>query len=215
MCTVSSLDLFDTRLLYTALVALVAAQRLAELAVSRRNERRLRTRGAVEAGSGHYPWMVALHTAFLVSCLAEVWLLGRPFVPWLAGPALAVLALASALRYWTLRTLGERWSTRVLVLPDAPPVVGGPYRFLRHPNYLAVVLEIAALPLVHTAWATALLFSAANGFLLRLRIRTEEQALAGGDPGSTGSGSPYARAFAGRPRLIPRPGDGGRGAEGP
>lgn len=209
MDAVLGLDLLDTRVLYTALVALVAAQRLAELAVSRRNERRLRERGAVEVGSGHYPWMVALHTAFLVSCPAEVWLLERPLVPWLAAAALAVLVAASALRYWTLRTLGPRWSTRILVLPGAPPVVDGPYRFVRHPNYLAVVLEIAALPLVHTAWATALSFSVANGLLLRVRIRAEEAGLCEGD----GSGSAYARAFADRPRWIPRPGSGG-GAEG-
>lgn len=168
-----------TRLLFTGLVALVAAQRLAELAVSRRNEARLRTRGAVEVGAGHYPWMVALHTAFLAACLAEVWLLRRPLVPALAAGALAVVLAASALRVWTLATLGGRWTTRVLVLPDEEPVTGGPYRYLRHPNYLAVVLEVAALPLVHTAWATALAVSAANAVLLRVRIRAEEGAWRG------------------------------------
>lgn len=165
-----------TRLLYTGLVVLVALQRLAEVAVSRRNEARLRARGAVEAGAGHYPVMVALHTAFLAACVAEVRLLERPFVPALATGALAVLLAASALRAWTLATLGGRWTTRVLVLPDEEPVAAGPYRHLRHPNYLAVVLEVAALPLVHTAWATALAFSAANAVLLRVRIRTEERA---------------------------------------
>lgn len=193
----------DTRLLFTVLVALVALQRLAELAVSRRNERRLRAAGAVEAGAGHYPVMVALHTAFLVSCLAEVWLLPRPFVPALAVVALGVLAAASALRYWTLRTLGGRWSTRVLVPPGAPPVVDGPYRYLRHPNYLAVVLEIAALPLVHTAWLTALVFSLANGVLLRVRIAAEEAALSSDASDASGTSS-YERAFAGRRRLVPR-----------
>ena len=167
----------DTRVLYTVLVVLVALQRLAELALSRRNERRLRSRGAVEAGAGHYPWMVALHTLFLASCVAEVWWLGRPFVPALAGAALAVLLAATGLRVWTLRTLGGRWTTRVLALPDEPLVAGGPYRYLRHPNYLAVVLEVAALPLVHTAWATAVVFSALNTVLLRVRIRVEERAL--------------------------------------
>lgn len=165
-----------TRLLYTGLVALVALQRLAELTVSRRNEVRLRSRGAVEAGAGHYPVMVALHTGFLAACAAEVWLLDRPFVPALAAAALAVLLAASALRAWTLATLGGRWTTRVLVLPGEEPVTGGPYRHLRHPNYLAVVLEVAALPLVHTAWLTALVFSAADALLLWVRIRTEEGA---------------------------------------
>lgn len=165
-----------TRLLYTGLVVLVALQRLGELAVSRRNEARLRSRGAVEAGAGHYPVMVALHTGFLAACAAEVWLLDRPFVPALAAAALAVLLAASALRVWTLATLGGRWTTRVLVLPEEDPVTGGPYRHLRHPNYLAVALEVAALPLVHAAWLTALVFSAAGALLLRVRIRAEERA---------------------------------------
>jgi len=165
-----------TRLLFTGLVVLVAAQRLGELAVSRRNEAELRARGAVEVGAGHYPVMVALHTLFLVSCVAEVWLLRRPLVPALAAGALAVLLAASALRAWTLATLGGRWTTRVLVLPDEEPVKAGPFRYLRHPNYLAVVLELAALPLVHTAWGTALAFSAADAVLLRVRIRAEERA---------------------------------------
>lgn len=166
----------ETRTLFTGLVALVAVQRLMELRVSRRNEARLRERGAEEAGAGHYPWMVILHTAFLVSCVAEVHLLGRPFVAPLAGVALIVLAAATLLRWWTLRTLGRRWTTRVLVVPGESPVTAGPFRFLRHPNYLAVVLEVAALPLVHTAWLTALAFTAANALLLRVRIRAEEGA---------------------------------------
>jgi methyltransferase len=174
---VPSLPLGDSRLLYTVLVALVAVQRLVELRVSKRHERSLRERGAVEAGAGHYPVMVALHTLFLVACVAEVWWLGRPFVPWLGWPALAVLAAAQGLRYWTISTLGERWTTRVLVPPEEPLVAGGPFRFVRHPNYLAVALEIAALPLVHAAWLTALVFSLANAVLLRVRIGVEEKAL--------------------------------------
>lgn len=173
-------DAMDSRLLYTVLVLLVAVQRLVELAVSKRHERSLRARGAVEAGAGHYPVMVALHTLFLVSCVAEVWLLGRPFVPWLGWAALAVLAAAQGLRYWTISTLGERWTTRVLVPPGEPLETGGPFRYLRHPNYLAVALEIAALPLVHAAWLTAVVFSFANALLLRVRIGVEERALAAG-----------------------------------
>ncbi len=168
---------FDTRLLFTVLVAVVAGQRLLELRVARRNERRQRAAGGVEAGAGHYPVMVALHTLFLVSCVAEVWLLPRPFVPWLAGAMLLVLVVASALRWWVVRTLGGAWTTRVIVVPGAPLAASGPFRFLRHPNYLAVALEIAALPLVHTAYWTAAAFSVANGALLAVRIRTEEEAL--------------------------------------
>lgn len=183
---VPALPLGDSRVLYTLLVALVAVQRLVELRVSKRHERALRARGAVEAGAGHYPVMVALHTLFLAACVAEVWGLGRPFVPWLGGPALAVLLLAQALRYWTISTLGDRWTTRVLVPPGEPPVTGGPFRLLRHPNYLAVALEIAALPLAHSAWLTALLFSLANALLLRVRIGVEERAL-GLAPGPGGA----------------------------
>lgn len=185
----------DTRLLYTLLVAAVAVGRLIELRIAERHRRSLLAGGAFEAGAGHYPWMVALHTAFLIACPLEVWLLDRPFLPGLAGAMLVVLALAVALRWWVIATLGQRWTTRILCLPGAPPVTGGPYRLLRHPNYLAVVAEIAALPLVHTAWITALVFSLLNAWLLRVRIRAEEAALA--------SVSDYDSVFAGRPRLVP------------
>lgn len=185
----------DTRLLYTFLVAAVAAGRLIELRIAERHRRSLLARGGFEAGAGHYPWMVALHTAFLFACPLEVWLLDRPFIPLLAAAMLALLLGAVALRWWVIATLGERWTTRILILPGAPPVTGGPYRVLRHPNYLAVVTEIAALPLVHTAWITALAFSVLNIWLLRVRIRAEEAALAGA--------SDYDEAFAGRPRLLP------------
>jgi methyltransferase len=185
----------DTRLLYTLLVAAVAAGRLVELRIAERHRRSLLARGGVEAGVGHYPWMVALHTAFLIACPLEVWLLDRPFIPGLAAAMLVLLALAVALRWWVIATLGERWTTRILFLPGASPITGGPYRFLRHPNYLAVAAEIAALPLVHTAWVTALVFSALDAWLLRVRIRAEEAALA--------SSSDYAAVFADRPRLLP------------
>lgn len=176
----------DTRTLFTALLALVALQRLFELVLSRRNERWVRERGGYEVGAGHYPAMVALHAAFLVSCLAEVWLLERPFAPPLAAAMVTVLVVATALRYWAIRSLGRRWTTRVLVLPGAEPVRDGPYRFLPHPNYLAVVLEIAALPLVHTAWITAVVFTAANAALLRVRVRVEGRGLREAPPPAEG-----------------------------
>lgn len=177
----------DTRLLYTLLVAAVAAGRLIELRIAERHRRSLLARGGFEAGAGHYPWMVALHTAFLISCPLEVWLLDRPFIPLLAGIMLVLLIGAVALRWWVIATLGERWTTRIVCLPGAPPITGGPYRILRHPNYLAVAAEIAALPLVHAAWITALAFSVLNAWLLRVRIRAEEAAL--------GSVSDYKAAF--------------------
>lgn len=145
--------------------------------LSRRHERALRARGAVETGAGHYPLMVAVHVAVLGGAAAEVLLCDRPFLPWLGWPMVALVAATMALRYWVVATLGERWATRVLVLPDAPLVAAGPFRFLPHPNYLAVAIEVAALPLVHTAWVTALVCGVANLLVLALRIRVEDAAL--------------------------------------
>jgi methyltransferase len=185
----------DTRLLYTLLVAAVAAGRLVELRIAGRNRRRLLARGGVEVAPGHYRWMVLQHAAFLISCPLEVWLLDRPFIPPLAAAMLLLVVLATALRYWVIRTLDGRWTTRIVVLPGTPPVVGGPYRLIRHPNYLAVCAEIAALPLVHTAWLTAVVFSVLNALVLRVRIRAEEKALA--------SVSSYGEVFADRGRMLP------------
>ncbi|HEX4964858.1 MAG TPA: isoprenylcysteine carboxylmethyltransferase family protein [Thermoanaerobaculia bacterium] len=186
----------DTRFLYTLFVALVALGRLAELRIAARNRRNLLARGGVEVAPEHYPYMVGLHTALLLSCPLEVWLLlGRPFVPLLAGAMLLVLVLAAALRWWVISTLAGRWTTCIVVLPGVPPVTGGPYRFLRHPNYLAVILEIVSLPMVHTAWLTAIVFSLANGLLLRVRIRAEEAGLS--------RASDYDATLGDRPRLLP------------
>ncbi len=167
----------DSRIAYMVLIALIAIQRVWELGVSTRHFRALKARGAVEVGGGHYPWMVTLHTAFLVSCVAEVWLLDRPWRPVMAVFAMLILGAALMLRWWTLATLGERWTTRVVVVPGEELVTSGPYRWLRHPNYLVVVLEIAAIPMVHCAWLTAAVFTIANLVLLRERIRVEEGAL--------------------------------------
>ncbi|MFI5759030.1 isoprenylcysteine carboxyl methyltransferase family protein [Streptomyces sp. NPDC051569] len=163
---------------YTVLVLAVGAERVAELVVARRNARWSLERGAVERGQGHYPTMVVLHTALLLGCLLEVWLADRPFDPALGWPMFAVAAAAQVLRWWCIRTLGPRWNTRVLVVPGLPLVSGGPYRLMRHPNYVAVVAEGLALPLVHGAWLTALLFTGCNAALLTVRIRCENRALA-------------------------------------
>ncbi|MFL6195717.1 MAG: isoprenylcysteine carboxyl methyltransferase family protein [Thermoanaerobaculia bacterium] len=185
----------DYRVLFSLLVMLVAASRLVELRISSRNRQNLLARGGVEAAPEHYRWMVLLHTAFLISCVVEVWGLDRPFIPALGFPMLILAVLATGLRYWVIRTLGGRWTTRIVVLPGAPPVTGGPYRALRHPNYLAVITEMFALPMVHTAWITAVVFSVLNGLLLRVRIRAEEAALS--------RVSEYGTVFADRSRLIP------------
>lgn len=162
---------------FTLLVLAVGAERVAELVVARRNARWSLARGAVEAGQRHYPAMVALHTGLLVGCLAEVRLAGRSFDPALGWAMAAVVVAAQALRWWCIRTLGPRWNTRVLVVPDLPLVASGPYRRLSHPNYVAVVAEGLALPLVHGAWVTALIFTVLNAALLTVRIRCENRAL--------------------------------------
>jgi methyltransferase len=167
----------DSRVLYSLLIGCIAAQRLVELRLSRRHLRALLARGGFEAAPRHYRAMVLLHGAFLAACLLEVWFLRRPFLPLLAAAMAALLVAAAALRVWAIATLGERWTTRIVCLPGAPRVVAGPYRFLRHPNYLAVVTEMAALPLLHGAWLTAVVFSAANAAVLAVRIPAEEAAL--------------------------------------
>ena len=183
---------------YLALLALLSAERLVELWLSRRNARLAFARGAVEVGQFHYRIMAALHTAFLISCALEVWLWHRPFPGALGWAALGAVFLAQALRYWAIFTLGDRWNTRVIVLPNLPPVTTGPYRFLRHPNYLAVVIEMVAIPMVHGAWLTAVVFSLANAALLAVRIRAEEKAL----------GPAWEAAFARLPRFLPGSGHG-------
>lgn len=164
-------------LLFTALVVAVALERLAELRVSSRNIRAERGRGGVERGLGHYPVMVVLHTGLLVGALVEVVVTDRDFYGWLGWPMLALVLGAQGLRWWCITTLGAQWSTRVVVVPGVQLARSGPYRWLRHPNYLAVVVEGVTLPLVHTAWVTALLFTAANALLLRTRVRCENAAL--------------------------------------
>jgi len=163
---------------YLALIAAVAVERLVELVVSKRNLAWSLARGGTEYGFGHYPFMVVLHIGLLVACVLEPLLLERPFIPALGWPMLAVVFAAQALRWWCISTLGPQWNTRVIVIPGASRVVGGPYRWLPHPNYVAVVLEGFALPLVHTAWLTAAVFTVLNALLLRTRLRVENTALA-------------------------------------
>jgi methyltransferase len=163
--------------LYTVLVGLVALERLAELVVAKRNLTWSLERGGRETGFSHYPFMVVLHTGLLAGCLVEVLLGDRPFVP-SVGWLMLVLVLASqALRWWCIRTLGRQWNTRIVVVPGLPRVAGGPYRLFSHPNYVAVVVEGFALPLVHDAWTTALVFTVLNAALLTVRIRAENRAL--------------------------------------
>jgi methyltransferase len=156
-----------------ALLSFVTAQRLGELVYARRNEARLRARGAVEHAPEHYWLIVALHGAWL----AGLWLTAteKPVDPaWLI-----VFVVLQVLRLWVLATLKERWTTRIIVLPDAPLVSHGPYRFIRHPNYAIVVAEIFVLPMAFGLYAYALAFSLLNAAVLGIRIRAESRALQG------------------------------------
>jgi methyltransferase len=163
---------------YYALVVATCLERLAELVVATRNARWSFGRGGVETGRGHYPAMVVLHTGLLAGCLVEPWAAHRSFVPWLGVPMLVLAVAAQGLRWWCIRTLGPRWNTRVIVVPGLPLVEGGPYRWFRHPNYVAVVLEGIALPLAGSAWITAVVFNGLNAVLLTVRLRCETAALA-------------------------------------
>jgi methyltransferase len=162
---------------YYLLILAISAERLVELIVSKRNARWAFAHGGREFGRSHYPIMVTVHIALLVGCVVEVWALQRPFIAWLGWPMLALTALSQALRWWCVATLGRRWNTLVIVLPQTPLVRRGPYKWLHHPNYVAVVVEGAALPLVHTAWLTAVCFTLLNALLLTVRIRVENVAL--------------------------------------
>ena len=154
------------------ILLLVAAQRLAELVWAERNTRRLKARGAHEAGAAHYPLFVLLHASWLAAIALSVPWDREPF--W---PLLGVFVVLQIMRLWVIATLGSYWTTRIITLEGARLVRGGPYRFVRHPNYWIVVGEIAVLPLAFGAWGIALIFSALNALLLRHRIRIEEATL--------------------------------------
>lgn len=162
---------------YTLLIAPIAIERIAELVVSKRNWAWSRERGASELGVGHYPAMVVLHVGLLVGCVVEPLVADRPFIPALGWPMLVVVLAAQGLRWWCIIALEHQWNTRVIVIPGAPRVTGGPYRLIPHPNYVAVVVEGIALPLAHSAWVTALAFTVLNAALLRTRVRIEDSAL--------------------------------------
>lgn len=164
--------------LYVVFVLLTGGERIWELLVSTRNARAAFAAGGVEYGRSHFPFMVALHTLFLLACIVEAFF--RPFVPALGIPMLGIALLCQAGRYWCVHSLGAQWNTRVIVVPTLTAVTArGPYRWVRHPNYWIVAIEGVALPLVHTAWVTAIVFTLLNAvLLLRFRIPVENRALA-------------------------------------
>ena len=160
------------------LIVATGFERLYEVALSNRNAAKAFAKGGVEFGRSHYPFMVALHTGLLVACIVEVFAVGRPFIAILGWPMLVLVAACQALRYWCIGTLKGQWNARVIVVAGLGRVVSGPYRYLAHPNYVAVVVEGIALPLVHTDWITATIFTVLNAvLLLGFRIPTEERAI--------------------------------------
>ncbi|XXF77340.1 isoprenylcysteine carboxylmethyltransferase family protein [Myxococcaceae bacterium GXIMD 01537] len=182
-----------TQAVFLGFMGLLVAERLVELWLSKRNAALAFARGGVETGQGHYRVMVTFHTLFLVACVGEVFGLQRAFLGAVGWGALGTALAAQALRYWAIATLGARWNSRIIVVPGLAPVTGGPYRFLRHPNYVAVCAELLAVPLIHGAWVAAAVFTVGNAALLFVRIRAEEAAL----------GAAWEQAFADRPRFVP------------
>jgi methyltransferase len=163
---------------YWTLLSVIACERVAELVVSAGHANGLLRRGGTEYGFGHFPVMIVLHVGLIAGCVLEPLLGHRSFIPALGWPMLAVTLAANGLRWWCIATLGDRWTARVIVLPGEPLVRSGPYRWFAHPNYVAVIVEGAALPLTGSAWITACAFTAANAVLLTVRIRCEVRALA-------------------------------------
>lgn len=184
-----------TQLVFIGIVIVLAVQRLLELRLSRRNEARILAQGGREHTPEHFGVMKALHTSWFLAMIAEVVWLDRPFIPLLSACALIVVVVGQSLRYTAIRTLGWRWTVRIMTLPDAPPISRGIYRYVRHPNYVGVILEIAAVPLLHTAYLTAIFFTLANASLLIVRIRAEERALR--------EHKGCDQVFKDRPRFIP------------
>ncbi|WP_158582975.1 isoprenylcysteine carboxyl methyltransferase family protein [Lysinibacillus yapensis] len=157
-------------------VSIVMLQRIREVAIAKKNEKRMLAAGAYEAGASHYPVMIALHVAFFISLIAEVMLFERPISPWFLWLFMLFL-LVQGLRVWCLASLGPFWNTKIIILPGANVVKKGPYKIIRHPNYFVVCTEILLLPLMFQAYFTAIVFTILNFAMLAVRIPTEEKAL--------------------------------------
>ncbi len=181
---------------YLALLALVGLERLAELRISRRNQLKLEKLGVRKVAEPHFRWMVFVHAGVLACAAAEVVLLHRPVIPSLAIAMAALFVFTNALRWWVIRTLAGHWNVEVMASSRVGVVTSGPYRWVRHPNYVAVVIELFALPMMHTAWLTALAGTLANLEILRRRLRVEDGVLMA-DP-------LYRSAMGGKPRFLPK-----------
>src|ERR1700722_9036551 len=181
---------------YFALLALTGAGRLVELGVSRRNQRQMEKQGVRKIAEPHFRWMVLLHGGVLVAAAVEVLTLHRPFIPALAIPMFVLFMLANFLRWWVIGTLAGHWNVEVMASSKVGVVTSGPYRWVRHPNYVAVVAELFSLPMIHTAWITALAGTAANLEILRRRLKVEDSVLL--------SNPTYRATMGSKPRFLPR-----------
>jgi methyltransferase len=181
--------------LFLGLLLAVGLLRLVEMRISRRHQKEMATRGAAKVDEPKFRWMVLLHTAVLIGAALEVVFLRRPFLPWLAAPMFVIFLAANALRWWVIRSLGEHWNVQVVDSTRLGVVTSGPFRYVRHPNYAAVFSELLALPLIHTAWITAIAGAIAHIGVLAQRLSTEERVLL--------ANPDYRAAMSGKPRFLP------------
>jgi methyltransferase len=183
-------------ILFLALLVAVAAMRIFELRISKRHQQEMTARGAAKVKDPNFRWMAMFHALVLILAAVEVVVFDRPFLPTLAIPMLALFVVANAVRWWVIRTLGEHWNVQVMDSTRLGVVTSGPFRYVRHPNYAAVFIEMIALPLIHTAWITALAGAIAHVIVLAMRLSTEERVLL--------ANPDYAAAMGPKPRFIPR-----------
>jgi methyltransferase len=180
---------------YLGLLLVVALLRVYELRISRRHQQEMVARGAEKVSDPRFRWMVLLHTSVLIGAALEVVFLHRPFYPIFAAVCFIVFVAANVVRWWVIRTLGEHWNVQVMNSTGMGVVTNGPFRYVRHPNYAAVFVEMLALPLMHCAWITAFAGSAAHVIVLSQRLATEERVLF--------SDARYREAMSGKPRFVP------------
>jgi len=182
-------------ILFLVLLLAVAALRIFELRISKRHQQLMTSRGAAKVKDPYFRWMALFHTVVLIGAAAEVIFFHRPLIPALAIPMFAVFLAANLVRWWVIRTLGEHWNVQVVDSTKLGFVASGPFRYVRHPNYAAVFLEMIALPLIHTAWITALAGALAHIIVLSLRLSVEDPVLL--------SNPDYAATMGSKPRFLP------------
>jgi methyltransferase len=183
-------------ILFLALLLAVAAMRIFELRISRRHQQRMTSRGAARVKDPYFRWMAVFHTLVLIGAATEVVFLGRPLIPALTISMLTLFIVANLVRWWVIRTLGEHWNVQVVDSTKLGFVASGPFRYVRHPNYAAVFVEMIALPLIHTAWITALAGAVAHIIVLSLRLSVEDPVLL--------ANPDYAATMGSKPRFLPR-----------